>query len=365
MKFSIDQTKLDQALKCVQFGLLTRPSLPVLNNVLIEAKDDHVTFTLTDLEISISCKTQVSVESEGITTVTARKLISIVRRLPDAPITLSCNEEDFVNIRSGEINFSIQGISSSEFPQAFSQIDGSKFTTSKESFHELVIKSSFATSSDPSRVAISGPLLKFNKTELSSIATDGKRLAIVTDNNFSCDHEGQCIIPPKTNNALLKLMAGNGDVEIQIDEKNMSFEFVNEFDQQTTIYSQLIQAKYPNYAAIIPDGSELHASINREDFLTALKRIALILSESEHGIKLSFENSALAITAQTQDDESKEDLEVEFDGTAEIAFNPIYLIDPLKRLSSEKVTLNFSHSHAAASISDADNFLYVLMPMRM
>lgn len=364
MKFSIDQSKLDQALKCVQFGLLTRPSLPVLNNVHIKTEADSVVFTLTDLEIAISCKTLVDIEEEGETTVAARKLISIVRRLPSAPIEISCDDEDFVNIRSGEINFSIQGISAAEFPQAFDFSPETNFTTEKLSLHKLVMNTYFATSNDPTRIAISGPLLKFSGESLSCIATDGKRLAIMQTSSTT-DSEGQCIIPPKTNNALLKLMAGDGDVSIAIDEKQMSFEFVNEFNQETVIYSKLIMAKYPNYSAIIPKESESEVIINRNDFLVALKRIALILSESEHGVKLNFSNNSLVIEAQTSDDESKEDLEVEFSGTANIAFNPAFLIDPLKILTSEKVTLKFSGTNSAASLSDSKDFLYVLMPMRM
>ena len=364
MKFLIDQSKLDQALKCVQFGLLTRPSLPVLNNVHVKAEDGFVAFTLTDLEISITCKAKVEIEEAGETTIAARKLISIVRRLPSAPTQISSDTDDFVNIRSGEINFSIQGISANEFPQPFDFEPDVQFSTDKMNLHELVIKTYFATSSDSTRAAICGPLLKYENDSLSCVATDGKRLAIMTS-DFSSDFEGQCIIPPKTNNALLKLMAGDGDVSIGIDEKHMSFEFINEYGQSTVINSQLIMAKYPNYSAIIPDEAEHTAILKREELLTALKRIALILSESEHGIKLEFNDNSLVIQAQTQDDESKEDLEINFSGQASIAFNPVYLIDPLKTLTCEEVTLKFSHSNSAASLSDNKGFLYVLMPMRM
>ena len=364
MKFSIDQNKLDQALKCVQFGLLTRPSLPVLNNVHIKTQVDSVVFTLTDLEIAISCKTLVDIQEEGEITVAARKLISIVRRLPSAPIKISCDNEDFVNIQSGEINFSIQGISASEFPQAFDFAPETKFSTAKTTLNKLVMNTYFATSNDPTRIAISGPLLKFSDESLSCVATDGKRLAIM-EASSTANSEGQCIIPPKTNNALLKLMAGEGDVSIAIDEKQMSFEFINEFNQDTVIYSKLIMANYPDYSAIIPKESENEVVLNRNDFLVTLKRIALILSESEHGVKLNFSDNSLMIEAQTSDDESKEDLDVEFDGQASIAFNPAFLIDPLKILTSEKVTLKFSNTNSAASLSDSKDFLYVLMPMRM
>lgn len=365
MKFLIEQQVLDDALKTVQFALLTRPSLPVLNNVHIQAIDDKVIFTLTDQEITISCTAAADISTEGSTTLPMRKIISIVRRLPSQPVSFTLGTEEFTEILCQEICFKIQGVTTDDFPEVFTESYETSIPVSKESVRKLVINTSFATGNDSSRPIISGPLLKFEANKFTCVATDGKRLALESGKTNS-EFEGLCVIPPKTTNALMKLMAGEGDVVVSFNEKSVQFEFNNEFNQATLINSKLIEGKFPRYEAIIPNGQENVAVINRQELAECLKRIALILSETSQGVKLKFSSNFLKMHASTQDDESNEEMEVEYEGPEQtIAFNPAYLIDPLKRLENDTVTLHFTDSQKAASLKSGESFIYVLMPMRM
>ena len=365
MNFLIEQQVLDDALKTVQFALLTRPSLPVLSNVHIEASDNLVNLTLTDQEITISCKANADVTIEGSITLPMRRLISIVRRLPEQAINFTIVEEEFTEIKSGEICFKIQGVKSEEFPETLNSVYENSCTLTKQSIRKLVINTSFATGNDPSRPIISGPLLKFTTESFTCVATDGKRLALETEET-NINLEGLCVIPQKTTNALMKLMAGEGDAKISFDEKSVQFEFTNEFEQETIINSKLIEGRFPKYEAIIPEGQEIEVNINRSEFAERLKRIALILSESSQGVKLIFKDNKLLMHASTEDDESTEEMEVEYAGDEQkIAFNPAYLLDPLKRLEDENIILSFTDSHKAACLKSAGAFIYVLMPMRM
>ena len=365
MNFLIEQQVLDDALKTVQFALLTRPSLPVLNNVLINANDKGVTFTLTDQEITISCQAKAEVTNSGTITLPMRRLISIVRRLPEQAISFIMEDDEFTDIKSGEICFKIQGVSSEEFPETLTEEYEQKSTIPKEIIRKLVINTSFATGNDPSRPIISGPLLKFEEELFSCVATDGKRLAMETE-KISSDLEGLCVIPQKTTNALMKLLAGNGNIGISFNEKSVQFELVNEYEQETTINSKLIEGRFPKYEAIIPDGQEIEIPINRNEFAECLKRIALILNESSQGVRLVFKENKLFMHASTENDESHEEMEVDYIGTEQqIAFNPAYLLDPLKRLEDENVTLSFTDTQKAACLKSSGTFIYVLMPMRM
>ena len=365
MTFQIDQNVLDDALKTVQFALLTRPSLPVLNNVLIQADDSRVKFSLTDQEISISCKANADVTEAGETTLPMRRLISIVRRLPNQPVFFSQSDDEFTEIKCDEIIFKILGVNSSEFPSASETDYENSVTISKSIVKRLVINTSFATGNDPSRPIISGPLLQFDPGKFTCVATDGKRLAMESQ-DIESELSGKCVIPQKTTNALMKLMAGDGDVKISYDERSVQFEFINEFDQETIITSKLIEGKYPKYESILPDGQSHEVNIKRNEFHECLRRIALILSESSQGVKLSFKDKLLVMHASTEDDESNEEMDISYNGPEEqIAFNPAYLIDPLKRLEDDEITLSFTDTHKAASITSGDGFIYILMPMRM
>ena len=244
MKFQIDQNVLDDALKTVQFALLTRPSLPVLNNVLIKADEDGVQFSLTDQEISISCKAAAEVSENGETTLPVRRLISIVRRLPELPVNFTKSDGEFTEIKCSEIIFKILGVSTSEFPEDLQSDYSNSFTIAKSTVNRLVINTSFATGNDPSRPIISGPLLQFDPGQFTCVATDGKRLALESM-PIESNLEGKCVIPQKTNNALMKLMAGEGEVTIGFDEKSVQFDFVNEHDQETVINSKLIEGRFP------------------------------------------------------------------------------------------------------------------------
>lgn len=365
MRFQIDQNVLDDALKTVQFALLTRPSLPVLNNVLIKADSSGVQFTLTDQEISISCKAEAEVSEDGETTLPMRRLISIVRRLPGLAVSFTNEEDDFTEIKCDDIIFKIQGVNTSEFPESAAVEYENKISVLKSLINKAVINTSFATGTDPTRPIISGPLFEFSPNKLNCVATDGKRLAMETL-TIESSIEGKCVIPQKTNNALMKLMAGDGEVTISFDEKSVQFEFINEYGQETTIYSKLIEGKFPKYQAILPEGHNYQVSINRSDFHERLRRIALILSESTQGVKLIFQENKLTMHASTEDDESNEEMGIDYNAEKQqIAFNPTYLIDPLKRLESDNVELSFTDTHKAASITNDDGFVYVLMPMRM
>ena len=366
VQFTIDKTVLDEALKTIQFALLTRPSLAVLNNVKITAEDDNtVNFLLTDLEIAISCQVSAEVSQAGTTTLPTRTLISIVRRLPIDTVKLVSDPEQFTNISSHEINFRILGINSSEFPTPFVKPEGHRLSLKKSLLRKMVIYTAVATGNDPTRPIISGPLITIKPENISCVTTDGKRLAMISQ-SIAGNCEGSFVIPPKTNNALMKLMAGDGDVEVSFDEKTVQFDFDNEFGQPTIICSKLIEGRYPNYQAIIPNSFEHEISLPREEFHNALKRITLILTDSDHGVKLSFTNDCLKMHAVTEDDESLETMDISHDG-AELtaAFNPIFLMDPLKRLECEKITLKFNDTRTAASLHGDNDFIYILMPMRM
>lgn len=365
MRFQIDQNVLDDALKTVQFALLTRPSLPVLNNVLIKADETGVRFTLTDQEISISCIAEADIQENGETTLPMRRLISIVRRLPGLPVSFTYSDDEFTEIKCDDIIFKILGVNTSEFPETSDAVYQNKMAVPKQLISKIIINTTFATGNDPSRPIISGPLLQFDQGKITCVATDGKRLAMQSIDSEST-LEGKCVIPQKTTNALMKLMAGDGEVSIGFDEKSVQFEFINEYNQETVINSKLIEGKFPKYQAIIPDGHIHEVSIKRLDFHERLRRIALILSESTQGVKLTFKTNKLLMHASTEDDESKEEMDINYTGEEQqIAFNPTYLIDPLKRLEDDDIKLSFTDTHKAATLTSDQNFVYVLMPMRM
>ncbi|NQZ56797.1 MAG: DNA polymerase III subunit beta [Lentisphaeraceae bacterium] len=366
MEFTIEKSALDQVLKTVQFALLTRPSMPVLNNVHINVEDDNTaTFTLTDMEIDISCKVSITTDLAGGTTIPVRRLISIVRKLPNLPVHLELTDEQFTRINCGQIFYQLQGICASEYPHLVDKLPEQVLDISKKSVQRMMVSTSFACGNDSSRPATLGPLLEIDGKKLNCVATDGRRLAISSIDLEESKPYCGCIIPPKTVAALMKLMAGEGQTSIHFNQKKIHFSFISEFDQETTISSNLIEARFPNYRTIIPEEHIHSLNIPREEFYSLLKRAALILSDSNQAIKLKFTNDLLHINAKTDFDRSQEELPISFDGEElTIPFNPAFLIEPLNKLDDELVTLDFSDSHKAVILHDSHNFRYILMPMR-
>jgi DNA polymerase-3 subunit beta len=363
MKFSVSKDKLLEGLSIVQNVVSTRTTLPILSNVLLQASEGAVRLTTTDLDVGVRGSVEAQVERSGATTLPARRLFSIVRELPAAEIYVDVDSKNLASIRSGPSYFKILGLPEEEFPPLPRFDDAEIFSIAQKDLKDGLKKTSYAISTDETRYVLNGTLFSFKDNKLTLVATDGRRLALVDlELEFPRSQEIDIIVPTKAVMELQRLVKDEGDVKVSIGENQIAFEI-----NQTLLVSKLIEGNYPNYRQVIPSEAKERVTLERETLLNAVRRVALLASEKSNSVKLSFSKGNIDIVATTPDvGEARESLAVMYKGREfSIAFNPEFLMAPLRNLSTDEVYLDLIDEMSPGVIKIAGPFLYVLMPMRL
>lgn len=363
MKFSVSKDKLLEGLSIVQNVVSTRTTLPILSNVLLQASEGEIRLTTTDLDVGVRGSVEAQVERSGATTLPARRLFSIVRELPAAEIYVDVDSKNLASIRSGPSYFKILGLPEEEFPPLPRFDDAKIFTIAQKDLKDGLKKTSYAISTDETRYVLNGTLFSFKDNKLTLVATDGRRLALVDlELEFPRSQEIDVIVPTKAVTELQRLVKDEGDVKVSIGENQIAFEI-----NQTLLVSKLIEGNYPNYRQVIPSEAKERITLERETLLNAVRRVALLASEKSNSVKLSFSKGNIDIVATTPEvGEARESLVVMYKGREfSIAFNPEFLMAPLRNLSTDEVYLDLIDEMSPGVIKIAGPFLYVLMPMRL
>ena len=363
MKFSVSKDKLLEGLSIVQNVVSTRTTLPILSNVLLQASEGEIRLTTTDLDVGVRGSVEAQVERSGATTLPARRLFSIVRELPAAEIYVDVDSKNLASIRSGPSYFKILGLPEEEFPPLPRFDDAKIFTIAQKDLKDGLKKTSYAISTDETRYVLNGTLFSFKDNKLTLVATDGRRLALVDlELEFPRSQEIDVIVPTKAVTELQRLVKDEGDVKVSIGENQIAFEI-----NQTLLVSKLIEGNYPNYRQVIPSEAKERVTLERETLLNAVRRVALLASEKSNSVKLSFSKGNIDIVATTPEvGEARESLAVMYKGREfSIAFNPEFLMAPLRNLSTDEVYLDLIDEMSPGVIKIAGPFLYVLMPMRL
>jgi DNA polymerase-3 subunit beta len=363
MKFSISKDKLLEGLATVQNVVSTRTTLPILSNVFLQASDAEIRLTTTDLDVGVRGTIEAQVERTGGTTLPARRLFAIVRELPAAEIYFDVDSKNLASIRSGSSFFKILGLPEEEFPPLARLDDAKEFTIGQKELKDGLKKTSYAISTDETRYVLNGILFSFKDNKLTLVATDGRRLALVDlEVEFPRSQELDVIVPTKAITELQRLVRDEGDVKLRIGENQIAFEL-----NRTLLVSKLIEGNYPNYRQVIPAEAKERITLERETFLTAVRRVSLLASEKSNSVKLTFTKGNIDIVATTPDvGEAKESLPVMYKGRDfSIAFNPEFLMAPLRNLPNDEVYLDLIDEMSPGVIKIPGPFLYVLMPMRL
>lgn len=363
MKFSLSKEKLLEGLQTVQGVVSTRTTLPILSNVLLQAEDGQLRFTTTDLDVGIRAAVETNLDKPGSTTLPARRLSTIINALPSGEITIEVDSKNIASIRCGQSFFKMYGLPEEEFPPLPKFEDAKTFTIRQKDLKDGLKKTAYAISNDDTRYVLNGILCSFKENKLTLVATDGRRLALVDiELEFPRSHETDVIIPTKAVNELQRLLHEDGDIKVSIGENQIAFE-VN----GTLLVSKLIEGNYPNYRQVIPNETKERVTLEREQFYNAVHRVSLLASEKSNSVKLTFGKNDLKIAANTPDiGEAHETLPIQYKGREfSIAFNPEFLMAPLKNLPDDEIYLDLIDEMSPGLIKIQTPFLYVLMPMRI
>jgi DNA polymerase-3 subunit beta len=363
MKFSLSKEKLLEGLQTVQNVVSTRTTLPILSNVLLQAGEGTLRFTTTDLDVGIRASVEAAVEKIGATTLPARRLATIARELPSNEITIEVDTKNVATIRSGPSFFKILGLPEEEFPPLPKFENAKNFTIRQKDLRDGLKKTAYAISTDETRYVLNGILCSFKDSKLTLVATDGRRLALVDiELEFPRSHETEIIIPTKAVSELQRLLTDEGDLKLSIGENQVAFEVNGAF-----LVSKMIEGNYPNYRQVIPGETKERVTLERVLFLDAVHRVSLLASEKSNSVKLVFTKNNLEIAANTPEvGEARESLAVPYKGRDfSIAFNPEFLMAPLKNLTTDEVFLDLIDEMSPGVIKIQGPFLYVIMPMRI
>ena len=367
MKVTIAQSDLLESLKVVARAVSTQNTLPVLGNILIKAEGKKVFFAATNLEISITTSCEADIQNEGAITVPSKILTSYTSLLGKGnDVELKVSDGMTLEVNSKRSKTKIKGISSEEFPNIGKVESGTKLSISSDDFRDMVHKVAFSAQENASRPILSGVCFISKKDKLLIAATDSYRLSEKSITLASPVDEGQWVIPVRAVLEADRLAAQDENVEVVIAENQVSFKCGG-----TELVSRLIEGKFPDYHQILPKSHQTTVEVSRADFELAVRRVSIFAKENNQHMKLEFlnDNTMTVSTDTTQIGEEKTTIPIKIEGgNTQIALNADYVLALLGALGKEeqvKIELEGKLSPAVFKKEKADDFIHLIMPLKM
>ena len=367
MKFTIKRETFLQPLSQVIGVVERRQTLPVLANFLFQAQaDGKLSITGTDMEVELIAVVDASVAREGEVTVPARKLLDIVRMLPDG-VDIAVNlEGEKLTVSSGRSRYTLATLPATDFPATdqFETIENAEIQEDK--IKRLLDKTSFAMANQDVRYYLNGLLFEFREGALRTVATDGHRLAVCDlDTSVNLKQNRQIIVPRKGVLELSRMLTDSKEmVRLGLGKNHVRLQ-----KGSIALTSKLIDGRFPDYQAVIPVGTDRRIEVDRGDFTVALQRAAILSNEKYKGVRLELSGKVMKILAHNpQHEEAVEELEasLNFEQLA-IGFNVLYLLDALNAIEAEKVTMEMRDADSSCLITAAGggDDRHVVMPLKL
>jgi DNA polymerase-3 subunit beta len=359
-----------QELSLTQGVVERKTTIPILGNILCEASGNHITLTATDLELSIRTSCEAKVKKEGAGTIPAKKLLELVRLLPEGDIRFKLLENNWVQILADRKTYKMVGMAKDNFPAipAFPHPIAKIPATILSS---LIARTAFAISNEESRYTLNGALLLLKPEAVTMVATDGHRLAVAEiDHKFEgLTREVRPLVPKKALAEVLRLASEAGEdaeIEFALDESHLFFRA-----GERLLISRMLTGQFPNYEAVLPRDNNRKVVIERGELNDAVKRVAQLADTRSHAVKLSVSTEGIEISASSPEyGEAKETIEKEYKGDPlAIGFNAQYMIDFLAAAPEGPISLELKDEQSAGQMrplaDEAYRYRYVIMPMRI
>ena len=366
MKFTISREVLLQPLSQVVGVVERRQTLPVLANFMLAAREGQLTVTGTDMEVELISTVPADVSQEGEITVPARKLVDIVKALPDGSSITFGVSDDKATLSAGRSRFTLSTLPASEFP-ATDQVESlENISVAEATLKKMMDKTSFAMANQDVRYYLNGLLFDFNGEQLRAVATDGHRLAICDlESSVDVSSDRQLIVPRKGVMELSRMLSGDDQEVILAIGRN----HIRLVKGETTFTSKLIDGRFPDYKAVVPVGADKQMLVDKATFIQALQRAAILSNEKYKGVRLEAAGTTIKIIAHNpQHEEAVEEIEAEFNfDRLAVGFNVTYLLDALVAIDTEQVSLELKDANSSCLVSapDSDVNRHVVMPLKL
>jgi len=362
MKIKILKGALIKNIQNVQNVISSRSNLPILSNILVEAKDSHVRLTSTDLDIGITSIFPSEIDEEGAITVPAKRFNDIIKELPDEDILISTTKNNSITIKCGKCFFKILGLPKDDFPKLPEFEKTPQVVVDQAVLKSMLSMTHFSISRDETRYVLNGALFMFKGNNLTVVATDGKRLSMVQKDIGKEVPARSIIVPAKTIYELNRALKEEGEARITLGENQTRFELEN-----ITIVSRLIEGEYPNYEQVIPQKIKDKIVVQRELLLLGLKRAALLTTQDSQSVKIDILKNKIVVSKSNPNiGEAKEEIEATYKGPdMTVGFNPAYLMDALKVIPKDELEIEILGPDKPAVIRIDDWFVYLVLPMQL
>ena len=370
MKFIANSAYLLKQLSNINGVITTNPVVPILENFLFELDKGSLTVTASDLQTSMITELQVESKEKGNIAVPARILLDTLKNLPEQPITFSIDESTYsIEIISDNGRYKLSGENATDFPKVPSVSNDFSAEISSDVLARAINNTIFATSNDELRPAMTGVYVNLGEKKTIFVATDGHRLVRYGRTDVQSDNGNAIIIPRKALNLIkATLPTENTSVSLDFNMSNAFFKFGN-----IKMICRLIDERFPDYENVIPSGNTIGMTIDRGDFLSALKRISIYANKTTHQVRIKITGSELQISAEDLDfsNEANERLSCEHEGEdIEIGFNAKFLLEMLNNLDTDQIRLNMSAPNKAGILVPVEkdkneDILMLVMPVML
>ena len=370
MEFSVTKSALLNELSTTQGVVERKTTIPILSNLLVEAQGSQLTITATDLELSIRTSCEATIRKEGAGTISAKKLLELVRLLPEGEIKVKLLENHWVEVVSDKKKYKLVGMAKENFP-ALPVMPHTLVKIRAAIVENLIRKTKFAISMEESRYTLNGGLLILKPDTLAMVATDGHRLALAeTDHKLAgLNGEVKVLIPKKAMDEVEKLSSAAGSdahIEFAKDESHLFFQVGHRL-----LISRILTGQFPNYEAVLPRDNNKSVVIERAELSDAVRRVAQLADQRSHAVKLAVSKEGIEISAASPEyGEAKETIEKEFKGDPiAIGFNSSYMLDFLGAAADGPISIELKDEQSAGQMrplaDESYRYRYIIMPMRI
>ncbi len=370
MKFIVSSGSLLKNVNLINGVINTNNTIPILDNFLFELNGNELKITGSDLETTISTTLEVESEDNVRLAVPSKILSDTLKTFPEQPLTFIQKEDGLMEIVSEQGNYQLALEGADEYPSTPDIEDASSTSVQSGVLVEAISNTLFATGNDELRPVMTGVFFQIANDDFKFVATDAHRLVKYTRTDLGAEDAAEYIMPKKSLNLLKNILsAANDDVKVEYNKTNTRFSF-----QNIVLSCRLIDGKYPNYEAVIPKENPNVLTINRNMFLTSLRRVSIFSNKATNQVRLKLAGSMLTINAEDLDFSSKaeEKLPCDYNGSdMQIGFNSKFLIEVLNNLHSDDITLEMSEPSRAGIIKpvdglvDGEEILMLVMPVML
>ncbi|MDD3223100.1 MAG: DNA polymerase III subunit beta [Clostridium sp.] len=363
MKFTCQKNKLQEAISITQKAVTGKAAMPILQGLLLEAANNQIKITGSDIDLSIESKIDADISENGKIVVDAKLLGDIVRKLPNSSIEINTVDDKTIEIICEKSKFNLIHMAADDFPN-MPNVDGeSTFSIDQKLLKNMIRGTIFAIAQDEARPILTGVLFEINNKKINLVALDGYRLALKSE-DIESEDSIRSVIPGKTLNELVKILDDEGNVDVTFSKNHILINLGT-----TKIISRLLEGEFINYNSIIPEEYNLRVKVKREELLNCIERASLLAKDGNTNlIKFDINEENMILTSNSQLGNVREELNIILQGEGlEIAFNAKYMIDLLKIMEEEEIYMEFSSSVSPCVVKDAknNNCTYLVLPVRL